>query len=330
MPYDLEFEKPLAELEKKIANLQRKGERLKPEERLQLQEAERELPRRTEEIYRRLNSWQTVLVARQKDRPYALDYIKLMCEDFFELHGDRSCGDDHAIVAGPAKLDHQTVMLICQQKGRDMKEKQFRNLGLPHPEGYRKAERVMQQAEKFAMPIVSLIDTSGASPALMDEERGQAEAIASILAAMSRLRVPIVAAIIGEGGSGGALGIGIADRVLMLQHSIYSVAAPEAAASIIWRDSAYAQYAAEGMRIKAQEVYQLGLVDEIVPEPLGGAHRNYQQAASHLKEVIQQNLTDLKQLSVGELLERRYQKFRAIGKYTKSEASEVSTTSSII
>jgi acetyl-CoA carboxylase carboxyl transferase subunit alpha len=325
MVYDLEFEKPLAELEKKIASLQRKGERLKPEERFQLQEAERDLPRRVEEIYKNLTSWQTVLVARHKERPYSLDYLKLMCEDFFELHGDRSFGDDHALVAGPAKLDQQTVVLVCQQKGRDMKEKQFRNLGLPHPEGYRKAERVMLQAERFGMPIISLIDTSGASPALMDEERGQAEAIASLLAIMPRLRVPIIAAIIGEGGSGGALGIGIADRVLMLEHSIYSVAAPEAAASIIWRDAAYAQYAADGMRVKAREVYKLNLVDEIIPEPLGGAHRNYQQAARYLKEALQRHLADLKQLSVDDLLERRYQKFRTIGKYTRLVVSEVKT-----
>jgi acetyl-CoA carboxylase carboxyl transferase subunit alpha len=326
MAYDLEFEKPLADLEKKIAHLQRKGERLKPEERFQLQEAERELSRRTEEIYQNLTSWQTVLVARHKDRPYSLNYIKLMCEDFFELHGDRSFGDDHAIVAGPAKLDNQTIMLVCQEKGRDMKEKQFRNLGLPHPEGYRKAERLMQQAEQFGIPIVSLIDTSGASVAMMDEERGQAEAIASILFTMSRLRVPILATIIGEGGSGGALGIGIADRVLMLQHSIYSVAAPEAAASIIWRDSAYAQYAAEGMRVKAQEVHQRGIVNEVIPEPLGGAHHNYQQAASNLKEALQRNLAELKLLSVDELLEQRYQKFRAIGEYTRLEASKALTT----
>jgi acetyl-CoA carboxylase carboxyl transferase subunit alpha len=326
MAYDLEFEKPLADLEKKIAHLQRKGERLKPEERFQLQEAERELSRRTEEIYKNLTSWQTVLVARHKDRPHSLDYIKLIFEDFFELHGDRSFGDDHAIIAGPAKLDNQTVMLVCQEKGRDMKEKQFRNLGSPHPEGYRKAERLMQQAEKFGMPIVSLIDTSGASVAMMDEERGQAEAIASILFVMSRVRVPIVATIIGEGGSGGALGIGIADRVLMLQHSIYSVAAPEAAASIIWRDSAYAQYAAEGMRVKAQDVYQLGIVDEVISEPLGGAHRNYQQTASNLKEALLKNLANLKPLAVDELLERRYQKFRTIGKYTRLAASEASTT----
>lgn len=323
MTYDLEFEKPLAELEKKIANLQRKGERLKPEERSQLQEAERDLPRRTEEIYKHLTSWQTVLVARHKDRPYSLDYLKLICEDFFELHGDRSFGDDHALVTGPAKLDQQTVMLVCQQKGRDMKEKQFRNLGLPHPEGYRKAERVMRQAERFGIPIISLIDTSGASPALMDEERGQAEAIASLLATMPRLRVPIIAAIIGEGGSGGALGIGVADRVLMLEHSIYSVAAPEAAASIIWRDAAYAQYAADGMRVKAREVSKLNLVDEIVPEPLGGAHRNHQQAARHLKEALQRHLADLKQLPVDELLERRYQKFRRVGEYTSLVVPQV-------
>jgi acetyl-CoA carboxylase carboxyl transferase subunit alpha len=221
------------------------------------------------------------------------------------------------------------VMLICQEKGRDMKEKQFRNLGSPHPEGYRKAERVMQQAEKFGMPIISLIDTSGASIAMMDEERGQAESIASILFKMSRLRVPIVATIIGEGGSGGALGIGVADRVLMLQHSIYSVAAPEAAASIIWRDSAYAQYAAEGMRVKAQEVHKLGIIDEVVPEPLGGAHHNYQQTASNLKEAIQKNLAGLKQLSVDELLEQRYQKFRTIGQYTRLTASEATTNSAI-
>lgn len=329
MAYDLEFEKPLAELEKKINSLQRKVERLKPEERFQLQEAERELSRRTEELYKNLTSWQTVLVARHKDRPHSLNYVNLMCEDFFELHGDRSFGDDHAIVAGPAKLDNQTVMLVCQEKGHDMKEKQFRNLGSPHPEGYRKAERIMQQAEKFGMPIVSLIDTSGASIAMMDEERGQAESIASILLVMSRLRVPIVATIIGEGGSGGALGIGVADRVLMLQHSIYSVAAPEAAASIIWRDSAYAQYAAEGMRVKAQEVHKLGIVDEVVPEPLGGAHHNYQQTASNLKEAIQKNLADLKQLSINELLEKRYQKFRTIGKYTRLEASGTTTNSAI-
>jgi acetyl-CoA carboxylase carboxyl transferase subunit alpha len=319
MAYDLEFEKPLAELEKKISTLQRKGDRLKAEELVQLQEAERELLQKTEDIYKNLTTWQTVSVARHKDRPYAADYIRLMCDDFFELHGDRSFGDDHAIMAGPAKIDDLTVMLVCHQKGRDMKERQFRNLGMPHPEGYRKAHRLMKQAEKFKMPIVTLMDASGASPGLVDEERGQAEAIAATLYLMPRLRVPIVATIIGEGGSGGALAIGIADRVLMFEHSIYMVAAPEAAASIMWRDSAHASYAAESMRISARELLPLGLIDEILPEPLGGGHRNYHQMANTLKDALKRHLTEVGQLPIDEMLEQRYQKFRVMGKYGSVE-----------
>lgn len=320
MAYDLEFEKPLAELEKKIASLQRKGERMKPDEHRQLQEAERELHHRTEEIYRNLTAWQTVQVARHKDRPYAADYIRLMCENFFELHGDHSFGDDHAIIAGIATLNGSTVMLVCHQKGRDPKEKQFRNLGMPHPEGYRKAGRVMQQAEKFGFPVVCLIDTPAAFPALADEERGQAEAIASNLYLMARLRVPIVAIITGEGGSGGALGIGVADRILMLEHSVYSVAPPEAAATILWRDTAFAPQAAEAMKISARELYQLGLVDELVPEPLGGAHHNYETAADNVKAAILKNLEQLKQFPLDELVEQRYHKFRNIGKFGRAEA----------
>lgn len=320
MAYDLEFEKPLVELEKKITTLQRKGDRLKAEEQVQLQEAEQELRQRTEEIYNKLTSWQTVSVARHKDRPYSADYIRLICDDFFELHGDRSFGDDHAIIAGPAKIEGQTVMLVCHQKGRDMKEKQFRNLGMSHPEGYRKAFRLMRQAEKFGMPILTLIDAAGASPGLVDEERGQAEAIASTLYLMPRLRVPIIATIIGEGGSGGALAIGIADRVLMLEHSIYMVAAPEAAASIIWRNSAFASYAAEGMRVSARELLPLDLIDEVLPEPLGGAHHNYHQMAQTLKAGLLRNLAEIKQMSTEEMLEKRYQKFRVIGKYAQLEA----------
>lgn len=319
MAYDLEFEKPLAELEKKISTLQRKGDRLKTEELVQLQEIERELRQKTEDLYKHLTTWQTVLVARHKDRPYAADYIRLICDDFFELHGDRSFGDDHAIMAGPARVGDHKIMLICHQKGRDMKEKQFRNLGMPHPEGYRKAHRLMEQAEKFNMPIVSLIDAAGASPGLVDEERGQAEAIASTLYLMPRLRVPIIATIIGEGGSGGALAIGLADRILMLEHSIYMVAAPEAAASIMWRDSAYASHAAEGMRIGAKDLLPLGLIDEILPEPIGGAHRNYHQTASTLKEALKRQLTAVQQLSVEDLLEQRYQKFRNMGQFGRIE-----------
>jgi acetyl-CoA carboxylase carboxyl transferase subunit alpha len=316
MAYDLEFEKPLVEIERKITALQRKGDRLKPEELRQLQDTENDLQRRTAEIYKDLTSWQTVQVARHKDRPYTADYIRLMCDDFFELHGDRSFADDHAIMAGPATIDGTTVMLIGHQKGRDMKEKQYHNMGMPHPEGYRKAERLLRQAEKFQMPVVCLIDTAGASVALPDEERGQSEAIASILYVMSRIRTPIIATIIGEGGSGGALAIGIADRVLMLQYSIYSVAAPEAVSSILWRDSAYAQYAANGMRISAREVLELGLIDEVLPEPIGGAHRNYHETVTTLKEGIFRHLAELKQIPSDDLLEKRYQKFRSVGEYS--------------
>ena len=313
MAYDLEFEKPLADLEKRIVSLQRRGDRLKPDELRQLHDAEHELRRRTEEIYHNLTSWETVQVARHKDRPYSSDYLHLMCDNFFELHGDRSFGDDHAIMAGPAKLDGQTIMFVCHQKGRDMKEKQFRNLGMPHPEGYRKASRLMLQAEKFGFPIITLIDTPGAFLALSDEERGQSEAIATNLYIMARLRVPIIAAVIGEGGSGGALAISVADRILMLEHTIYTVAMPEASASIMWRDNKYAPQAAEAMRISAKELKKLDLVDELVPEPLGGAHHNYRLAADNLKAALLKYLAQLKTIPIDELLELRYQKFRNIG-----------------
>ena len=323
MAYDLEFEKPLAELEKKIINLQRKGDRLKQEEHQQLQEAERELRRQIEEIYNHLTAWQTVQVARHKDRPYTADYIRAIFDDFFELHGDRAHSDDHAIMAGVAKLDGQTVMLIGQQKGRDTKEKQFRNLGMPHPEGYRKTARLMRQAEKFGFPIISLIDTSGAFPALGDEERGQAEAIASNLYLMARLRVPIIATVIGEGGSGGALAISVADRILMLEHTIYAVAAPEAAANILWRDKNFAPQAAEAMRITARELKALDLIDELIPEPMGGAHHNYRASADNLKAALLRNLHVLQQLPIDTLLEQRYQKFRNIGEFALTDPQEV-------
>jgi len=318
MAYDLEFEKPLAELERRIVSLQRKGDRLKSDELRQLHDAEHELRRRTEEIYHNLTSWETVQVARHKDRPYSSDYLHLMCDNFFELHGDRSFGDDHAIMAGPAKLDGQTIMFVCHQKGRDMKEKQFRNLGMPHPEGYRKASRLMLQAEKFGFPIITLIDTPGAFLALGDEERGQSEAIAANLYLMARLRVPIIAVVIGEGGSGGALAISVADRIMMLEHSIYTVAMPEASASILWRDNKYAPQAAEAMRISAKELKKLDLVDELIPEPLGGAHHNYRLAADNLKAALLKHLAHLKTIPIDELLELRYQKFRKIGVFEEA------------
>lgn len=315
MAYDLEFEKPLAELEKKIHTLQRKGEHLKPDEHTQLHKAEQDLHYRTEEIYKNLTSWETVQVARHKDRPYVADYIRLMCDDFFEFHGDRSFADDHAIMAGLAKLDGDTVIVVGHQKGRDTKEKQFHNFGMPHPEGYRKAGRVMQHAEKFGFPVICLIDTPGAFPALVVEERGQSEAIAANLYLMSRLHVPIIAVVVGEGGSGGALAISVADRILMLEYSIYTVATPEAAASILWRDNAFAPQAAEAMRISARELKALDLVDELVPEPLGGAHHNHRVAADNLKATLLKHLAELKPLPIDELLTKRYQKFRTIGKF---------------
>ncbi|HEX4202719.1 MAG TPA: acetyl-CoA carboxylase carboxyltransferase subunit alpha [Ktedonobacteraceae bacterium] len=329
MAYDLEFEKPLAELEKKITALQRKGDRLKPDERTQLQALEQDLLHRTEAIYRDLTPWQTVLVARHKDRPHTTDYVKLICDNFFEMHGDRTFGDDHAIIAGPTSIGDQKVMVIGHEKGRDMKERIFRNNGMPHPEGYRKTARLMRQAEKFAMPIVAFIDVSGASPGLEDEERGQSEAIAANLYLMSRLHVPIVAIVIGEGGSGGAMAISIADRILMLENSYYTAAAPEAAASIMWRDSKQAPQAAEAMHISAREVYNLELADELIAEPLGGAHRNYQQAAENIKAAILKQLATLKELSIEQLLEQRYQKFRVIGPYGRAEMPQVSAISSV-
>src|SRR6266699_920069 len=268
MAYDLEFERPLAELEKKITGLQRKGDRLKHDEHLQLQDAERELRRRTEEIYSRLSAWQT--------------------------------------------------MLVGHQKGRETKEKQLRNLGMPNPEGYRKAARTMQQAEKFGYPVICLIDTPAAFPGLGAEERGQAQAIAANLYLMSRLRVPIIAVVIGEGGSGGALAISIADRILMLEFSIYSVAPPEAAANILWRDTAFAPQAAGAMRISARELKEIELIDALIREPLGGAHHNYRAAADNLKEALVQQLTDLQRFSIEELIEMRYQKFRNIGKFGRA------------
>ncbi|WP_376793641.1 acetyl-CoA carboxylase carboxyltransferase subunit alpha [Thermogemmatispora sp.] len=315
MVYDLEFEKPLAELEKRIASLQRKGERLRPEEHVQLQEYERELRRRTEEIYRNLTAWQTVQVARHKDRPYTADLIHLMCDEFFELHGDRRVGDDHAIIGGPALFNGETVMIIGHEKGRGMREKMYHNNGMPHPEGYHKAIRLMEQAEKFGYPVICLVDTQGAFPGLEDEERGQGSAIAASLYVMARLRVPIIAAVIGEGGSGGALAISVADRLLMLEYSIYTVAAPEAAASIIWRDKVYAPQAAEAMRISARELYALGLIDELVPEPLGGAHHNHRLTAENLKASLIHHLEELKSIPVDRLLQLRYEKYRAVGPF---------------
>lgn len=315
MAYDLEFEKPLAELERKIVSLQKKGDRLKPEEHRQLQDLERELRHKTEEIYRDLTSWQTVQVARHKDRPHSIDYLSYICEDFFELCGDRHFSDDHAILGGLAQVNGETLMFVCHQKGRTMKDKQHYNNGMPHPEGFRKAGRLMRQAEKFGIPVVTLIDTQGAFPALEDEERGQAEAIASNLYLMARLRVPSLSIVIGEGGSGGALALGLTDRVLITEFGIYTVTSPESAASILWRSTSFAQQAAEAMRIGGRDLKKLGLVDEVIPEPLGGAHHNPRLAAENVKVAMLKNLAELKRIPLDELLEKRYQRYRSIGEF---------------
>lgn len=320
MAYDLDFERPLAEIEKRINHLQRRGDRMRPEEVAQVNELKLELARRTKEIYSSLTPWQRVQVARFRDRPYTNDYIKRMCDDYFELRGDRRFADDRAIQGGVASIGGQTIVLMGHQKGRDLKEREECNFGMAHPEGYRKALRLFHYAERFHLPVVTLIDTTGAYPGLGDEERGISQAIAENLLVMAGLRTPIVCIIIGEGGSGGALGIGVGDRVLMLENAVYTVAAPEAAASIIWRDNAFAPDAALAMKITAPELLELGVVDGIIPEPLGGAHRDYQEAAENVKSAILSELATLQSLSVDALLDHRYQRFRVIGLQGVSQA----------
>ncbi|GLV60545.1 acetyl-coenzyme A carboxylase carboxyl transferase subunit alpha [Dictyobacter sp. S3.2.2.5] len=328
MAYTLDFEKPLADIERQIQALQKKGERLKPEESQQLERLKQRLQRTTEEIYKHLTPWQTVQVARHPGRPHAIDYVKLMCEEFFELRGDRAFGENASIFGGPARLDGRTVMFLCQEKGREMKERRDRNAGQPHPEGFRKAHRLMEQAEKFNMPLVCLVDTPGASIALDDEERGQSQSIAANLFLMARLRVPIVAVVIGEGGSGGALALSIGDRILMLENSYYSVASPESAATILLRDAKHAATMAEAMQVSARQLKNLGIIDDLVPEPLGGAHQNYQAAADLVKEALLTNLEGLSKLSAEQLVEQRYQKYRSIGPVGTLTAPDPTPTAS--
>ena len=258
-------------------------------------------------------TWEQVELARHPDRPYALDYIHAIFSNFFELHGDRLFGDDHAIIGGPATFDSRTVMVIAQQKGRTTAERAMRNFGMANPEGYRKALRLIRQAERFQFPIVAFVDTSGAFPGAGAEERGIAWAIAENLAALAQVRIPVVTLVIGEGGSGGALGIGVGDRLLMMQHAIYSVAMPEACASILWRDIARKVEAAEALKLTASDLQHLGLADEIVPEPPGGAHTDYGVAADAAAAAIRRHLDALEALDIDRLVEARYQRYRTIG-----------------
>lgn len=267
-----------------------------------------------------LTPWDKVQLARHPHRPHTLDYVRSFCEDFVELHGDRRFGDDAAIAGGMARFDGQTVMIVGHQKGRDARENVKRNFGMPRPDGYRKALRLFQHAEKFGFPVLCFIDTPGAAPDMQSEERGQGRAIAENLLVMAGLNVPILATVIGEGGSGGALAIGVADRLLMLEHSVYSVAAPEASASILWRDAAKAPDAARAMKITAQDLQQLGIADAIVAEPEGGAHTDTAAMAEALGAALRWHLADLQQLDLPALLEHRYAKYRAIGHFQEGQA----------
>ncbi len=314
----LDFEKPIVELETKIEELRHFGTdkniSLDPE----IKKLEEKLEKMKNEIYDRLTIWQRVQIARHPDRPYTLDYIRMMTTDFVELHGDRQFADDFAFIAGFAQLNGTSVMIMGHQKGRGTQENLMRNFGCAHPEGYRKAMRLMQLAEKFHLPIVILIDTPGAYPGIGAEERGQAQAIASNLRDMTSLKTPIVAMIIGEGGSGGALGVGVADKVCILQHAYYSVISPEGCASILWRNSVKAPEAAEALKINGEHLLQFGIVDEIVVEPQGGAHKNPDLVAAGLKETILKYIQELSSLSKDELIENRYKKFRTIGEVLES------------
>ncbi len=316
----LEFEKPIIELEKKIAEM----EEYARETGLELSEDIKRLSRKAQglqkDIYSKLTPWQRVQLARHPDRPYTLDYIKYMITDFTELHGDRYFSDDPAIVAGLGLLGRQRVAVIGQQKGRDVKENLFRNFGMAHPEGYRKARRVMNLAAKYGIPVVTLVDTPGAYPGIGAEERGQAEAIARNLMEMSHLPVPIIVSIIGEGASGGALGIGVGDVILMLENCWYSVISPEGCAAILWRDNAKASTAAEVMKLTADDLLELKIIDKIIKEPHGGAHWDHEAAAQILKKHLLEEITRLQKIPPAELIEKRIQKFCAMGYWTESKS----------
>ncbi len=307
----LEFEKPIIELEQKMEEMRRYAGN--PDIALEIARIEKRVNQLQLTVYAGLTRWQKVQLARHADRPYTLDYISMITKDFVELHGDRHYRDDKAIVGGLATIDDRKVMLIGHQKGRDTKSNVYRNFGMPNPEGYRKALRLMKLAEKFRIPVVTLLDTPGAYPGLEAEERGQAEAIARNLLEMARLRVPIVVVIIGEGASGGALGLGVGDRILMMENSWYSVISPESCSSILWRSWDYKEQAAEALQLTAPDLKKQGIIDEIIPEPLGGAHRNPEQAARVLKDTILQELKALAKIKPEKLLERRIEKFSAMG-----------------
>jgi acetyl-CoA carboxylase carboxyl transferase subunit alpha len=311
----LDFEKPIFELEEKLEEMKKSSNRLGIEK--EIARIEIKVGQLKEELYKDLSRWQRVQLARHPDRPYTLDFISLMTTNFIELHGDRHYRDDKAIVGGFAQLDDYKVMMIGHQKGRDTKSNVYRNFGMSNPEGYRKALRLMKLAEKFNKPVITMLDTPGAYPGLEAEERGQAEAIARNLFEMSRLRVPIVVCIIGEGASGGALGIGVGDRILMLENCWYSVISPESCSSILWRSWDYKEQAAEALKLTATDLLEQKIIDRIIPEPLGGAHKNHKLAAENLKTAIIEELNELVKIKKDKLVQSRIDKFGSMGPYTE-------------
>ena len=313
----LDFEQPIKEIEENINSLRKNSH---PEKGINLEKEISELERQKkyiiETIYKNLSPYQVVKVARHPERPGFLDYVKNIFEDFTELHGDRYYGDDKAIITGLAKIDNQKVFIIGQEKGKDTKEKIYRNFGMPQPEGYRKALRIMKLAEKFKLPVLTFIDTSGAYPGMDSEERGQGEAIAKNLFEMSGLQTQIIVTVIGEGGSGGALAIGVGDKVLMLENAIYSVISPEGCASILWHDATKMDKAAKSLKLTAKDLLELGIIDEIIPEPYGGSHREPEKTYENVKNYLLKNLNEIKKYSIQKLLQRRYEKFRKMGKFS--------------
>lgn len=324
MPGKLDdFERPIAELEEQIERVKTLTRDQGMDRADAIKALEEEKNRLLSELYLNLTSWDEVRVARNPKRPYTLDFIRLLFQDFVELHGDRLVGDDPAMVGGVARLGDRWVTVIGQQKGRDAQERHKRNFGMPRPEGYRKALRLMRLSEKFNRPIICLVDTPAADPSVPSEEHGISEAIARNIRDMFLLRVPVLVAITGEGGSGGALGIGVGDRVLMLEHSVYSVIPPEGCAAIIWKDAARGPDAAEALRLTARSALDLGIIHEIVPEPLGAAHRDYDAAARNLREVLERHLSEVEALSEDQRLDARYQHFRKLGIFGLAQEAEL-------
>ena len=311
----LDFERPIIELEKKIDEMRKYEGHLNISQ--EIKTLEEKVHQLKKNIYNDLTRWQRVQLARHPERPYTLDYIYMITENFIEMHGDRLFKDDKAIVGGLAMLDEQKIMIIGHQKGRDTKSNVYRNFGMSNPEGYRKALRLMKLAEKFRIPVITMLDTPGAYPGIEAEERGQAEAIARNLLEMSRLRVPIIVTIIGEGASGGALGIGIGDRVLMLQNTWYSVISPESCSSILWRSWEYKETAAEALKLTAEDLLEQGIIDRIIPEPLGGAHKDHLKMASTLKSVLKEELSILMKIKPEKLIQNRLEKFAKMGMYVE-------------